>query len=35
MTDYKTIRGKKVKFYETDLGNEQAEVQLIFQNTFI
>ena len=33
MTDYKTIRGKKVKFFETDLGNEQAEGQLFFQNT--
>ncbi len=28
MTDYRTIRGKKVKFFETDLDNEQAEGQL-------
>ena len=33
MTDYKTIRGKKVKFFTSDLGNEQAEGQLFFQDT--
>ena len=33
MTDYKTIRGKKVKFFTSDLSNAQAEGQLFFQDT--
>ena len=33
MTDYKNIRGKKVKFFTSDLGNEEAEGQLFFQDT--
>ena len=33
MTDYKNIRGKKVKFFTSDLSNAQDEGQLFFQNT--
>ena len=33
MTDYKTIRGKKIKSFATDLGNEQAEGQIFYSNT--
>ena len=33
MTDYKTIRGKKIKFFTSDLGNEQAEGQIFYQDT--
>ena len=33
MTDYKTIRGKKVKFFTSDLSSAQAEGQLFFQDT--
>ena len=33
MTDYKTIRGKKVKFFETDLSSGEAEGQLFFSDT--
>ena len=33
MTDYKTIRGKKVKFFTSDLSGGEAEGQLFFQDT--
>jgi hypothetical protein len=33
MTDYKTIRGKKIKSFATDLDNEQAEGQIFYSNT--
>ena len=33
MTDYKTIRGKEVKFFTSDLSGEEAEGQLFFQDT--
>jgi len=33
MTDYKTIRGKKIKSFATDLGNDQAEGQIFYSST--
>ena len=33
MTDYKNIRGKKVKFLTSDLSNEQAEGQIFYSDT--
>jgi len=33
MTDYKTIKGKRVKFFETDLSGGEAEGQLFFSDT--
>ena len=33
MTDYKTIRGKKVKFFTSDLSGGEAEGQLFIQDT--
>ena len=33
MTDYKTIRGKKIKTFATDLGNDQAEGQIFYSST--
>ena len=33
MTDYKTIRGKKIKTFATDLGNDQAEGQIFYSET--
>ena len=33
MTDYKTIRGKKVKFFTSDLSGGEADGQLFFQDT--
>ena len=33
MTDYKTIRGKKIKFLTSDLSNSQAEGQVYYVNT--
>ena len=33
MTDYKTIKGKRIKTFETDLDNEQAEGQIFYQDT--
>ena len=33
MTDYKTIRGKKIKSFATDLGNDQAEGQIFYSET--
>ena len=33
MTDYKNIRGKKIKFFTTDLSNEQAEGQIFYSDT--
>jgi len=33
MTDYRTIRGKKVKFFETDLSGGEVEGQLFFSDT--
>ena len=33
MTDYKTIRGKKIKFFSTDLDNAQAEGQIFYSDT--
>ena len=34
MTDYKTIRGKKIKFFTSDLSNAQAEGQIYYVNYF-
>ena len=33
MTDYKNIRGKKVKFLTTDLSSEQSEGQIFYSDT--
>ena len=33
MTDYKNIKGKKIKFFTTDLSNEQAEGQIFYSDT--
>ena len=33
MTDYKNIRGKKIKFFTTDLSSEQSEGQLFYSDT--
>ena len=33
MTDYKTIRGKKIKFFTSDLSNTEAEGQIFYVNT--
>ena len=33
MTDYKTIRGKKIKSFATDLDNEQGEGQIFYSET--
>ena len=33
MTDYKTIRGKKIKSFATDLDNEQSEGQIFYSET--
>jgi len=33
MTDYKTLKGKRVKTFATDLDNEQAEGQIFYQST--
>ncbi len=33
MTDYKTIRGKKIKSFATDLSNDQAEGQIFYSST--
>ena len=33
MTDYKTIRCKKIKSFATDLGNDQAEGQIFYSST--
>ena len=33
MTDYKNIRGKKIKFFTSDLGNDEAEGQIFYQDT--
>jgi hypothetical protein len=33
MTDYKTIKGKRIKFFTSDLDNEQAEGQIFYQDT--
>ena len=33
MTTYKNIKGKRIKTFETDLGNEQAEGQIFYQDT--
>ena len=33
MTDYKTIRGKKIKTFATDLDNDQAEGQIFYSST--
>jgi len=33
MTDYKTIKGKRIKFFTSDLDNEQAEGQIFYQST--
>jgi len=32
MTDYKNIRGKKIKFFTSDLGNTEAEGQIYYIN---
>jgi hypothetical protein len=33
MTNYKTIKGKRIKFFTSDLDNEQAEGQIFYQDT--
>ena len=33
MTDYKTIRGKKIKSFATDLNNDQSEGQIFYSST--
>ena len=33
MTDYKTIRGKKIKFFTSDLSSAEAEGQIYYVNT--
>jgi hypothetical protein len=33
MTDYKTLKGKRVKTFATDLDNDQAEGQIFYQST--
>ena len=33
MSDYKNIRGKKIKFFTTDLSSEQSEGQLFYSDT--
>ena len=33
MTDYKTIRGKKIKTFATDLDNDQSEGQIFYSST--
>ena len=33
MSDYKNIRGKKVKFLTSDLSGEQSEGQLFYSDT--
>ena len=33
MTDYKNIKGKKVKFFTTDLSNTESEGQLFYSDT--
>ena len=33
MTNYKTIKGKRIKFFTSDLDNEQAEGQIFYQST--
>ena len=33
MTDYKNIRGKKIKFFTSDLDNTQGEGQIFYSNT--
>jgi hypothetical protein len=33
MTDYKNIRGKKIKFFTSDLSNAQGEGQIFYSDT--
>ena len=33
MTDYKTLKGKRIKTFATDLDNEQAEGQIFFSSS--
>ena len=33
MSDYKNIRGKKVKFLTSDLSSEQSEGQIFYSDT--
>ena len=33
MTDYKNLRGKRIKFFTSDLDNAEAEGQIFYSDT--